>query len=112
MASFGFILSDHDTILGNIGRDLFKRDKLPCRIINGNITAAMAVSMASAGLGLAFTYASSVEREEDAVFFSIGEEGCFMKLGLAYPSEEYHSKDVRALEEVIREIYLGPEGNM
>ncbi len=46
------------------------------------------------------------------MFFSIGEEGCFMKLGLAYPSEEYHSKDVRALEEVIREIYLGPEGNM
>lgn len=109
---FGFILSDHDTILGNLGRDLFKRDKLPCQIINGNITAAMAVSMASAGLGLAFTYASSVEREEDAVFFSIGEEGYFMELGLAYPSEEYHSKAVRALEEVIREIYLGPDGNI
>lgn len=108
-AQFGFILSDHDTILGNIGRNLFKKEKLLCQIIHGNITAALAVSMASEGLGLAFTYASSAEQTEDAVFLSVGEQGVFMELGLAYPSEEYHSKAVRALEEVIREIYLGKE---
>ena len=106
-AQFGFILSAHDTILGIIGRDLFKKYKLPCQIIHGNITAALAVSMASEGLGLAFTYASAAEQTEDAVFLSIGQERVFMKLGLAYPSEEYHSKAVRALEEIIREIYLG-----
>ena len=106
-ARFGFILSDHNTILGTIGRNLFKREKLPCQILHGTITAALAVSMASEGLGLAFTYASSAEQTEDAVFLSVGEEGFFMELGLAYPSEEYHSKAVRALEEVIREIYLG-----
>ena len=106
-AHYGFILSDHDTILGNIGRNLLKKEKSRGKIINGNITAALAVSMAAEGLGLAFTYASSVEPTEGAVFLSIGEEGAFMGLGLAYPSEEYHSKAVRALEEVIREIYLG-----
>ena len=105
-AQFGFILSDHDTILGNIGRNLFKKEKLRCQIIHGNITAALAVSMASEGLGLAFTYASSAERGEDSVFLSIGQEGVFMELGLAYPSEEYHSQAVKALEDVIREIYL------
>ena len=106
-AQFGFILGEHDTILGSIGRNLFKKAKLPCQIIHGNITAALAASMAAGGLGLAFTYASAAEHTEDAVFLSVGREGVFMQLGLAYPSEEYHSEAVRALEEIIRGIYLG-----
>lgn len=106
-AQYGFILSDHDTILGNIGRSLFKKERLHCKALHGNITAALAVSMASEGLGLAFTYASAVESDENTALLRIGENGVFMELGLAYPTEEYHSKAVKALEDVIREVYVG-----
>lgn len=104
-ARYEFILSDYDTILGNLSRDLFRKAKLTCRTLNENISAAMAVSMASEGLGLAFTYYSHAEPHEDAVFLSIGERGVSLDLGIAYPPLDYRSKAAEALEAVIREVY-------
>ena len=92
-------------MLGTIGRNLFQKAKLRCNILHDNITAALAVSMASEGLGLAFTYYSHAEPTKDSIFLSIGETGVFLDLGLAYPSTEYYSRASEALESIIREIY-------
>ena len=104
-SQFGFILSDHTTMLGSIGRNLFQKEKLHCDILHGNITADLAVHMASEGLGLAFTYASCVDPGEDTALLSIGKAGVFLDLCLATPAGEYHSRAAQALEEVIREVY-------
>ena len=104
-AQFPFILSDHTTILGTIGRDLFQREKIQCNILHGNITADLAVHIASEGLGLAFTYESCVSPREDAAFLRIGKNGLFLDLVLATPSGEYYSKAAQALESVIREVF-------
>lgn len=105
-ARFKFILSDHTTMLGTIGRELFRKEKLCCDALHDNITADLAISMALECLGLAFTYYSYAEPSKDSVFLSVGEQGVFLNLGLASPVGEYHSKAAKALEEVIREIYL------
>lgn len=104
-AHFGFILSDQSTRLGTIGRGLFEQQKLACCILHGNITADLAVHMASEGLGLAFTYASCVSPRENTALLRIGKEGVFLDLALAAPAGEYHSKAAQALESVIREVY-------
>lgn len=104
-ARYPFILSDYDTILGNLSRGLFKQAHLPYEVLQENITAAMAVSMASEGLGLAFTYYSYAEPGEHTEFLSVGEEGVYFDIGLARPSNEYHSGAAKALEEVIRSVY-------
>lgn len=109
-ARYEFILSDYDTILGNLSRRLFREARLTCRATNENISADMAVSMATHGLGLAFTYASHAEPEENAVFLSIGEAGVSLDLGLAYPPGARRSKAAQALEAVIREVYAREGG--
>lgn len=93
-------------MLGTISRDLFHKEKLQYKVLHGNITADLAVSMAQEGLGLAFTYYSYTEPSRDAVFLSIGEKGIYLDLGLASPASEYHSKAAQALEAVIREVYM------
>lgn len=102
---YEFIMSGYDTILGSFGRDMFKKKKLKYNSENSNITAAMAVSMAREGLGLAFTYESCAEAFDNVQYLRIGQTGEFLDLGLAYPSNEYHSKAAKKLEETIREIY-------
>lgn len=102
-ASFEYILSDYDTILGSISRQQFKKAGVKVLAHNTNITADLAASMARAGLGLAFTYHSCAEIYEDAVYLSIGEAGVFLKLALAHPYSTYQSKAALALGRVIRE---------
>lgn len=104
-AQFEFIMSGYDTILGSFGREMFKKRKLKCYSENNNITAAMAVSMAREGLGLAFTYESCAEMFDNVQYLRIGRTGEFLDLGMAYPSNEYHSKAAKELEQIIREIY-------
>ena len=104
-ARFGFILSDQTTRLGTISRGLFHQEKLSCDILYGNITADLAVHMASEGLGLAFTYESCVSPRENTALLRIGKKGMFLDLALAAPAGEYHSKAAQALESVIREVY-------
>lgn len=105
VAQFEFILSDYDTILGTACRKLLQKAGVQCNIINDNVTAELAFSMASNGLGLAFTYYPYARLQDSVVPLRIGREGAFLDLGLAYPLGEYQSKAVNALEQVIREIY-------
>lgn len=105
-AQYEFIMGGRDSILGNLGREMFQKSKLEYRSENNNISAAMAVAMAREGLGLAFTYQSCAEEFDNVEYLRIGEKGEFLDLGIAYPSDEYQSKGAKELEAVIREIYL------
>ena len=104
-AKHPFILSYHDTILGSISRELFQKHRLKTTIRFDTITAAMAVSMAEAGLGIAFTYASSVNPNAQVELYRIGKAGIYLNLGVALPTREYHSQAARAMEAVVREVY-------
>lgn len=104
-AKFEFIMSGYDTILGSLSRKLFSEKGIQYYAENNNITAAMSVSMAREGLGLAFTYQSCAEPYENVEYLRIGRKGVYLELGLAYPSNEYHSKAAEELEKTIREIY-------
>lgn len=104
-AQYEFIMSGYDTILGSLSRQLFSEKGIKYYAENNNITAAMAVSMAKEGLGLAFTYQSCAEHYDNVRYLRIGRRGIFVELGLAYPSSEYHMKAAEELEKTIREIY-------
>ena len=109
-AEYPFILSYHDTMLGTIARNLFQKHKLKYESEYDNISAAMAVAMAKAGVGLAFTYASCVDPDDHLQLFRIEEKGVFLDLGVARPSREFHSKATEALEAVVREVYQKQTG--
>lgn len=104
-AQYEFIMSGYDTILGSLSRQLFSEKGIQYYAENHNITAAMSVSMAREGLGLAFTYQSCAEHYDNVRYLRIGRRGIFVELGLAYPSNEYHMKAAEELEKTIREIY-------
>ena len=104
-AKFELILSGFDTILGSVAREILMKKRLKYHADNDNISAAMAVSMAKEGLGLAFTYQSCQELDSEIQYMRIGEKGVYADLGIAYPSEEYHSRGAEKLEEIIREVY-------
>ena len=107
---YPFVLSYHDTMLGTIARNLFQKHKLKYESEYDNISAAMAVEMAKAGVGLAFTYASCVDPDDHLQLFRIEEKGVFLDLGVARPSREFHSKATEALEAVVREVYQKQTG--
>ena len=91
-AEYPFVLSYHDTILGTTARNLFQKHKLKVEAEHDNISAAMAVSMAKAGVGLAFTYSSCVDPDDQIQLFRIGEEGVFLDLGVARPWRPWSAK--------------------
>lgn len=101
ISQFEFILSDYDTILGIKSRQEFKKAGVKVKARNTTITAAMAAAMAREGLGLAFTYRSCVGEYDDVVYISVGREGIFADLALAYPYAEYRSKAALALGRMI-----------
>ena len=109
-ARYPFILSNHDTILGKTSRELFQKAKVKVSAPYDTISAELAVSMAKAGLGLAFTYASCVNPDDQFELFRIGREGVFLNLGVALPTREYHSQAARAMEAVVREVYSAEQG--
>ena len=104
-ARFELILSGPDPIMGSVSRDLLMKKKLKYQADNANISARMAVAMAEEGLGLAFTYRSCIEPSRNLSYMRIGKEGVYAQLGIAYPSDEYHSRAAQKLEEVVREVY-------
>ena len=104
-AEYKMIMSGYDTILGSFSRKMFTEQKLKFQSDHNDISAAMAISMAREGLGIAFTYQSCAEEYEDIQYFRIGEKGVFLDLGIAYPMDEYKSKGAKELEKVIREVY-------
>lgn len=107
--AYDYILSDYDTILGSMSRAAFARRGLVPRVHNANLTAPLAAAMARAGLGIAFTYRSCREDTDQVRYFSIGAEGVFLDLGLAYPLGNYRSRAARALAESIKRHYHAQE---
>lgn len=105
-AGFDFILSDYDTMLGKIGRQLFADAGIPLHAIHTNITAPLAAGMAKAGLGLAFTYASCADQNEECRYLSLGKDGVFLSLMLAYSPFEYRSKASIALGQIVKEYMI------
>lgn len=95
---FEYVLSGYDTILGYTARNEFKKRKLKPKVCNANLTAFFAAAMARDGLGLAFTYASCKGNYDDVIYLSIGREGIYLDLALAFPPDGYRSKAARALE--------------
>ncbi len=104
-AQYPFVLSGQSTILGNISRNLLQKEKVKYTAEHDDISAAMAVSMAKAGIGLAFTYASCLDPDDHLETFRIGEKGIYLNLGVALPSREYHSLAAKALLEIVCEVY-------
>ena len=104
-AEYEFILSDYSTILGNIGRREFKKLGLNVISHNTSITADMAVTMAQEGLGLAFTYHSCIKRYEDIEHLTIGKEGVFLDLVIAYPPSGYRSKASIVLGKMLQDYH-------
>ncbi len=111
-AQYPLILSEPGTMLGNISRGLFQREKLRYQSEYDNISAAMAVSMAKAGIGLAFTYASCIDPDDQMEFFRIGESGVFLNLGVALPSQEYHSMAAQELLNIVCDVYQHPHEHL
>ena len=104
-AQYPFVLSGQNTILGNLSRNLLQKEKVKYTTEHDDISAAMAVSMAKAGIGLAFTYASCLDPDDHLETFRIGEKGVFLNLGVALPSREYYSLSAKALREIVCEVY-------
>lgn len=104
-ARYPFVLSGQSTILGNISRNLLQKEKVRYTTEHDDISAAMAVSMAKAGIGIAFTYASCIDPDDHLETFRIGEKGVFLNLGVALPSREYHSLAAKSLREIVCEVY-------
>ena len=102
---FEFLLSDRDTVLGDMARDLFEKNGIAPPVLNDNLTAAFAAEMACAGLGLAFTYRSCITPRSDVAYVSLGEEGYYVNLILTFPPNGYRSRSNRAFERMIREFY-------
>lgn len=101
-----FILSGSSTVMGDTARKLFQKEKLDPDILYENMSADLALSLASEGMGLAFVYRSFARMcGHELAFLSIGQEGVFLDLCLVSPSGEYLSKAAQALEEVIREVF-------
>lgn len=94
---YDYLLSDYDTMLGYLGRKEFSSRGLVPKVSNANLTAPFAAAMARAGLGLAFTYRSCMGVESGSNCYSIGKEGAFITLALAWPPGRYRSKAALAL---------------
>lgn len=95
---YEYILSDYDTMLGYLGRKEFSGRGLVPKVSSASLTAPFAAAMARAGLGLAFTYRSCMDQPDRSRYYSIGKDGVFLTLALAYPPGRYRSKAALALE--------------
>lgn len=107
---FEFLLSNPTTVLGGIAEREFEKIGAEPPSTNRDLTAAFAMEMACQGLGLAFTYASRKVPRSDVEYVSIGKEGYYVDLVLAFPPDGRKTRSVRALEEMIREFYLPKAG--
>lgn len=106
-ANYEFLLSNPSTVLGGIAQTEFEKRGLNPRARNRDMTAAFAQEMASAGLGLAFTYGSCAVPRADVEYVRLGREGYYVDLILIFPPSGYRSRSNRALEHMIRDFYRG-----
>ncbi len=110
-ANFEYLLSKRSNVLGTVAQQQFKEYGINPPVINENLTAAFAQSMAAHGLGLAFTYGSCAVPSADVEYFSLGKERYFVDLALMFPPDGYRSRSNRALEEMIREFFNNEDNN-
>jgi DNA-binding transcriptional LysR family regulator len=101
---YGFLLGKSDTILGQVALEEFAKCKKQPPIISRNLNAFFAASLADKDVGLALTYASCSRLFPNAKFLSLGPDGRFIDLYLAYPKNNYKSKAVQAFTNLIFEL--------
>lgn len=102
-AKFKFLLSNRNTVLGNIATKKYLECGLPAIAVNRNMTAAFAAAMARHGIGLAFTYRSCAMPTPNVEYLSIDKEQTFLDLVLKYPIGDYRSKATKELSRLIHE---------
>lgn len=107
---YEFLLSGYDTILGREARRIFRNADMKPLSYNENLSALMAASMATSGIGLAFTYYSSRHYFRNGRFLSLGKHGSSIRLGLALSPSHYHSKASLALRDTIEKVMTMPDG--
>ncbi len=100
-----FLLSGPSKVLGIVARDLFKQSNLSPPILNDNLTAFFASSLARQGLGLAFTYNSCKVNENNECYLRIGNEGIFVDLSLIYPPDKYKSYATKILAKLLADLF-------
>ena len=102
-ARFEFILGDVNTRLGHIARQLFSSCRKTPIVKNENISAALALAMARRGLALCLTYASVTASRGSTEYLSIGKDGVYLELALAFPPSGYRSESAKALARIMHE---------
>ncbi len=106
-AEYEFVLSPKDTVLGGRSRQAFARAGISPIVYNDQSNAFFAAAMAREGIGLAFSYRSCVRETPDINLLSIGPEGEYIDLALAYP-DGYRSKAAKELGRLFHERYSQP----
>ncbi len=102
-ARFEFILGDVNTRLGHIARELFASCHRYPVVKNDNISAGLALALARRGLGLCLTYASVSVARGNTEYLSIGKEGVYLELALAFPPSGYRSEASKELARIMHE---------
>ncbi len=100
-----FLLSGPNKVLGAIARNLFEEHDLSPPVLNENLTAFFASSLARQGLGLAFTYNSCKVNENNEYYLKIGNEGVFVDLSLIYPPDKYKSYATKILAKLLTDLF-------
>ncbi len=103
-ADYEFLLTQRTTMLGSTAENLYNACGKAPLAKNRELTAPVALSMAQSGLGLALTYRTCAAQDPQMVYLGIGEKGTFVNLALEYPSTDYRSRAVRALDRIIHEV--------
>ncbi len=99
-ASFEYILSPPNTVLGRIARQALREASVEPLGPDTSLSAAFAAAMAREGMGLAFTYRSCRIIQEPFRYLRVNKNGCFLDLALAWPIGKYRSKAALALAEL------------
>jgi hypothetical protein len=66
-------------------------------------TRGLPAAMARRGLGLCLTYASVTIARGSTEYLSIGRDGVYLELALAFPPSGYRSKATRELARIMHE---------
>lgn len=106
-ARFPFLLGEPDTMLGRIARQTFASAHCTPEIRNDNLSASLALAMAEQGLGLCLTYASVRAARPGTDYLSIGREGIYLELALAFPPSGYRSAATQELARLMHEVLGG-----
>lgn len=101
-----FILHDTNNRLHDFENNLFQQQRFtPYKSLSYRNTDLLA-KLASEGMGITFIPDTFVEPSYRLNYYSIGENGCFRPLALAYPALGYQSNAVRKFSEMLKDTLL------